>query len=210
MPIRKWLIAAFYDEETDMEQIEQNVLDDVARYRGCSKKECPDKPELTFIWRSIDKLRLEGIFRNYDNYFVEHKVTPWIQKEFRNETKKYIGLTLLLDREMLNRNGKEDLFTPVIRCKFFTYRSKIFHFACCFGGTPNGMRDNTETVVICPYSTHGCSVCPDDETLHTCNHTCYWQLIGLLLGAFPKPRQETPYPDEDIREALPKTFIFTS
>jgi len=208
MARRKWLIAAYYDDKTNREQIEQNIRDDAACYRGFSKKEKPYECELLFIWNPISKLRLEGLFRNYDDYFVEHKVTPWILKEFRSATKNYMGLTLLVDRDMLARNGKLELFVPIVRCDFFSYRSKVFHFACCFGGVAEGMRASHESTDTCEYATHGCSVCPDDITLSTCNHTCYWHLIGLILGAYAKPRQETPQPDEDIREALPNQYIY--
>jgi len=211
MPYRKWLVSAFRDLMTDTDKIERDIEHDITAYKRYSKTQpFPYEIQLNIKWYDLEASNLKPNHRDYSHYLNYSGIIPSLNAEF-SSVDDYDGLVLLLDRDLLVRNGHGDLYVSLVKHDFFKPRRNPSYFACCFGDTPcDGMRcaEPSKPEKICAIRAHACSACEPDELLYACNHTCYWFFIGLLLRAYSKPKQVNPQNDEDIRTALPLPYIY--
>jgi len=212
LPTRRWLIAAYYDNQTNIKQVEQDICGDLDKFKGYSMTQpFPYDLTLDFLWFDIASIGLKGNKDDYNFYLNYNGIVPVMTEKYAT-VGSYIGLVLLLDRDLLIRNAINDLYVPIIKLDFFKAKKHPFNFVCCFGGTPkDGMRCDVlpESNLVCQIRAHGCTTCEPNEKLALCNHTCYWFLIGLLLGAYKKPKQSNAHSNEEIRKALPLPYIYT-
>jgi len=200
---RKWLIAAFCDDETDKERIIQELYRDTTRFMGYSKDQ-PFPYELAFepAWIEVGELRTS------DLYSIADKIVEVFKKQ------KCEGRVLLLDRDLLVRSGLGKMYLCIVGHPFYKNDLSGYKLLCCFGGDMRRVSLSEEGFEECKPDYNDC-IKLDNETrtycacdkLANCNHTCYWLLVGRLLGAYPRPRQKNSQPDKAIQEALPKRYI---
>ncbi|MCL2577226.1 MAG: hypothetical protein FWE27_04150 [Defluviitaleaceae bacterium] len=206
MPAHQWLIAALCDEKTNINEIELTLRDDITRimneYATLEDKPFPYTIDLVFEWIPISEIE-PGINSGFDEFF-ELSIASHIIKRIGNLTLR--ALAMLLDRNLLKENNLEHLFTRIVKHRFFNPTRQPTHFMCCFGDTPsNDMRYREPSPSVC--HTYGwCAKC-SDNTLVNCRHTCYWHLLGLMLGAYPVPRPNQN-PSKTIVDILPSKFVY--
>jgi len=234
---QKWLIVALCDDDTNkikfIERLEKaiNIIQDNPTVN-------PKPSSISFLddftWISIPKIE-PGINSGNDEHFhlsiyanVRHKI----------DIVQPYATALILDRDLLKRNGLEKYFPIIVKSNYFdpsgkddqnivlpTRKSNLntppkrqnsginetsmrHKYAFCFGGTPNGnpfYRSYNDSLNICP--NRDCRMCKED-TLLKCNHTCCWELVGTLLGAYQRPKELNPNPNMSVRRLIPKKFIY--
>lgn len=208
---RRWLVGAFYDELTDKQKFELYTHSDTSSFKKHSRlNPFPYELLLDFMWFDVNSTNLKKNRRDYFHYLNYSGVIPALTAKY-SSADDYVGIALLLDCDLLMRNSAESLYVQIIKHEFFVPKKHPFHFISCFGGTPqDGMRCAAPSASgeICSIRQIGCTNCEPIERLTSCNHTCYWFFVGLLLGAYSKPKQINPINDEDIRRALPKAYIY--
>lgn len=208
MPAHQWLIAALCDETTNKNRVELELNSDLSltmkRYEEIELKQFPYSVDLVFEWIDISKIETGVNFGS--DALVEISIASHIRKR-RGELDSLRALAFLLDRNLLINNNMKDMFTCIVKYRFFDPVREPTHFMCCFGDTPeSGMRCSLSSNNIC--KTYGwCAKCKSDDILAKCKHTCYWHLIGLMLGAYPVPRPN-PHTNKTINAILPEKYTY--
>jgi hypothetical protein len=209
LPTRRWLIAAYSDAQTDRQNILQDINNDIDYFKRFSQSQpFPYELALDIVWFDADSAGVKRYKSESD--FLDYNVIPSLA-EMYTKLDDYVGLVLLLDRDLLIRNEINTLYVPTIKREFFKAKKHPFNFVCCFGGTPqDGMRCSVvpKSGNICQIRAHGCTTCEPDDKIEMCRHTCYWFFIGLLLGAHSKSKLSYGQSDEGIRRELPLPYIY--
>jgi hypothetical protein len=178
----EWLICAFYKDENDLPRlhsIETALLRDVNKIRSALTLK-PPMPKLTVKGIALD--RLPPWRRGDDNHVVLSIVTHFINAFTQRMTYRYGAL--ITDRDLFVEYGLIDWFEPLAKSNYFDHRNYPERFFCCFGDTPSQGMCCTETSdqLCAKYTSAGCAACQSGIGLLTCKHTCYWHLVGLMLG----------------------------
>ena len=142
-------------------------------------------PKITVKGIDVSTLRP----RDKSDTQVEISVVSLIRNDFASNT-QLRGMALLLDRDLMVKNGVENKYLTIVKHGYFSTRRYPGHYMCCFGGTPSdGMRCSETVDKKCLDYTHStCTACKKkDNIVVSCKHTCYWYLISVLLGLV-KPR----------------------
>lgn len=229
MHMPKWLIGAIYDDQTPKDSIEYYLKADTENIWNSLKSEnniSLPAPELVFEWMDIERLKpwFSGYKKGLDEK-GEVGVTSRLTQKYRELTPNP-AIALLMDRDLMIRHKLSEMFTVLVKDEYFNLdkdverlrepskdsweykpnRDVYRRFICCFGGISpkkGGMRRKDSTMDRCTsFSGSGCAGC--GEAL-SCRHTCYWYLVGLMLGAYhiPRPNPHSPDVIKQIHRHLP-------
>ena len=244
-PQRKWLIVALCDDDTNKSELIQNLKDSIATISDDSAvNHKPDEIvfENNFTWISINDIE-PGINSGNDE-LLDVSVESKIRQKIDDMHGELFATALILDFDLLKRNGLEKYFLTIIKSNYFNpdkddqldaaktlptkkhpnfvstnkpptrkqsnpedkpFRHK---YVFCFGGTPSGKAFHQCNNNLCEHlicSRVSCRLC-EDEILINCNHTCCWELVGTLLGAYRRPRGKNQNPNNEIRKLISKKF----
>lgn len=207
-PKRPWLIAALSDDDTDTDKIERDLHRDVMNLLNHPEVEPkPLEPNIVFIWIHI--YDIEPRFSGHKDG-LDKKVALSVVTHITNKLGDSLvnpPLALLLDRSLLIRNHLDDAIQPIISHPFFNPVREPARFVCCYGDTPsNGMRCTEVSETVCPFA--GCTACNRKDASASCRHTCYWQLIGMLLEGRSVHRQGSQRVNESVKRLIPPVYIY--
>jgi hypothetical protein len=191
------------------------MLTDIAEYKKFSVKAVPAEPNvLPWLWIDInDILEAYETNKNYntplnDERFISVHILQTISAGLRDNDCSEVAL--LIDRDLFMAKNADSLFVNLVRHRYFKSNIDPAQFAYCYGGVPMRRRGGeTEDDVICPTWRRSCGINCADIQLKTCKHTCYWQLIGMMLGAYPLYQEGAERQwDTGIAKALPKIYTY--
>ena len=129
VPTRRWLVAAFYDEETERGRLSQDIRDDVSGFMAVpSLMPFPYDVDPVIEWIPVDELRC-----GHDDYadFFNRGIAEDLSDKL-TEDMDYTGLVLLLDHDLLLRNSVGYMYVPLITHRYFSNEGHPNHFVYCF------------------------------------------------------------------------------
>jgi len=212
----KWLVAGFYDKTPPINAITQELTKDINLYKKHTSKLNPQKPYNPQVscelrnWINVNALipsdHQPKIWTNGEaNRFVDNNVVARLRREFNRADQDYAHMAVLLDIELFNSKNAADIAEIIVNHPYFRPDRDTIPYVCCFWGTmainraiPSANGRDCKQV--------RCSSCPQ---IKTCKHTCYWRLIGTMLGAYPEPYPSKNRPvDTGVLNSLPPTYIY--
>ena len=205
----KWLVFALSDKIQNKESLQIIIEGHMAHYKTFSKKIDIIELQLELDLINLVPIQLKNFDSQHPKHFIDRYIIAPIRKKCRQEHTGYDSVALLLDRDTLDCRDVAGSFLPTLQSLYFKQIYEPEHYIYCFGGEQDIMTcQDTNRGRICPVTDgRGCCDCPYN-TQTTCKHTCYWHLIGRLLNAYPKPLYPKWESDNEIREKLPKIYIY--
>jgi len=224
----KWLIAAICDDATPKAQIEFELAKDINDIRNDPTiKDKPPEPDLNFEWIDIEdiKPRHRGRQHGLDSK-GEITVISHMRERYRQLMPRPV-MALLLNRDLMYAHELKGMFESILKDPFFNLDADIDRqlkpsmgssgyipnldvdrrFVYCFGSTTDvyiTMRCRDKSNNKCSiFARTGCAGCR--KNVAECCHTCYWYLVGMIVGAhhLPKPNPNTPETMARIKNILP-------